>query len=64
MTTKHSDPAIDQIRATRHKISEELGHDPDRLVAYYSELDNEFRGRLVSAESQSQLPAEVIRLAR
>jgi uncharacterized protein with NRDE domain len=32
------DPAITEIRETRHKISEEFGHDPQRIVAYYMEL--------------------------
>jgi hypothetical protein len=58
MTTKHSDPAIEQIRATRHRISQELGHDPDRLVAHYAALDNEFRDRLLSAEPEARAPAE------
>lgn len=32
------DPAIKRIRDVRHRISEEHGHDPKRLVAYYMEL--------------------------
>lgn len=32
------DPTIAGIRAKRHKISEEFGHDPKRLVEHYIEL--------------------------
>ncbi len=31
------DPAIDEIRAVRHQISEEFGHDSDRLIDYLIE---------------------------
>lgn len=31
------DPAIERVREARHRISEECGHDPKRLVAYYLE---------------------------
>jgi len=31
------DPAIGSIRSVRHMISEECGHDPKRLIAYYRE---------------------------
>src|SRR4051812_49184050 len=35
MDREMSDPAIDEIRAVRHRISARFGHDPERLVAYY-----------------------------
>ena len=35
------DPAIKRIRDVRHQISEEHGHDPKRLVAYYMELQRQ-----------------------
>ena len=38
---------IDIVRDARHKISERLAHDPARVVAYYIELQQEFRGRLL-----------------
>jgi hypothetical protein len=41
------DPIIDEIREMRHRISEECGHDPDRLVEYYRELEKkEYKDRL------------------
>ena len=36
-----SDPIIDQIREVRHRISEQCGHDPQRLVEYYMKLEKE-----------------------
>jgi hypothetical protein len=35
------DPAVDEIRAVRHQISEEFGHDIDRLVDYLIEKEKE-----------------------
>ena len=37
------DPEIERIRAVRHRISEECGHDPKRLVEYYREVSRELR---------------------
>lgn len=34
--------AISQIREIRHIISEEHGHDPQRLVKYYIELQKKY----------------------
>lgn len=36
------DEAIGQIRETRHRISEEYGHDPQKLVDYYIELQKQY----------------------
>lgn len=38
MTT---DPAIDEIREVRQKISAEFGHDPRRLLAHYVEYEKQ-----------------------
>jgi hypothetical protein len=35
------DPTIAEIRATRHEISEEFGHDPQRLIAHYIQLQQQ-----------------------
>lgn len=52
-----SDPIIDQIREVRHRISEEFGHDPARLVEHYMKLEKEKYGdRLVG--SRKPQPAE------
>lgn len=45
--TQPSDPVIDEVREVRHRISARCGHDPDRLVAYYLQLQQQFRERLL-----------------
>jgi hypothetical protein len=44
---RHEDPTIDRIREVRHRISEEFGHDPKRLVAHYIELEKDYPGRFL-----------------
>lgn len=41
------DEEIARIREVRHRISEEFGHDPYRLVAYYMERQKEHPEKLV-----------------
>ena len=43
------DEEIARIREVRHRISEEFGHDPYRLVAYYMELQKEHPEKLIPA---------------
>ena len=33
------DPAIEEVRAVRHRISEEFGHDTQALLDHYRELE-------------------------
>ena len=40
------DPTIERIRKTRHRISEEHGHDPQKIVEYYLELQKKYQQRL------------------
>jgi hypothetical protein len=47
MTQERSDPVIDEIRAIRQRISARFDHDPARLVAYYMELQERHRDRLI-----------------
>ncbi|HSS47868.1 MAG TPA: hypothetical protein VLX28_02870 [Thermoanaerobaculia bacterium] len=42
-------PVIDEIREVRHRISERFGHDPELLVAYYMEMQEQYRDRLIRA---------------
>ena len=42
-----TDPTIDEIRAVRHRISEQFGHDPKKLCEHYIELQEQHRDRLV-----------------
>ena len=48
MTQDQSDPVIDEIREVRRCISARVDHDPARLVAYYMELQERHRDRLVA----------------
>ncbi len=40
---------IARIREVRHLISEEFGHDPYRMVAYYMDLQKQHPEKLVRA---------------
>jgi hypothetical protein len=44
MTT---DPTIDELRAVRHRISEQFGHDPKKLCEHYMKLQERHRDRLL-----------------
>lgn len=48
------DPVIDEIREVRHRISARFDHDPERLVAYYMELQEKYRDRLIDAPRASK----------
>lgn len=41
------DPAIENIRKTRHEISERYGHDTQALIAHYRALEKKYSGRMV-----------------
>ena len=41
------DSPLARVRKARHRISEECGHDPKRLVEYYMKLQERHRDRLV-----------------
>ncbi len=47
MTPNQSDPVVDEVRELRRRISERFDHDPARLVAYYMELQEQYRDRLI-----------------
>lgn len=46
MIQTNVDPVIDEIRETRRRISERVGHNPARLVDYYIQLQAQYRERL------------------
>ena len=48
------DPVIDEIREVRHRISARFDHDPERLVAYYIELQKQYGDRLLDSEHGSR----------
>ena len=41
------DPAIEEIRAVRRKISRRFGNDSKALVAHYMELQEKYADRLI-----------------
>ena len=53
MSPQSNDPVVDEIRRIRHQISEEHGHDPKRLVAYYIEFQKQFKDRLINTKQKS-----------
>lgn len=60
MKENQKDPVIDEIREVRHRISEQFGHDPARLVAHYMEFQKQYRDRLLEtrkAPEASDQPA-------
>ena len=46
------DPTIESIREARHRISEEHGHDPQRLVEYYIELQKKYEHQLLGSQDE------------
>ncbi len=58
MNQNPSDPVIDEIREVRHRISERFAHDPARLVTYYTELQEQYRDRLIDPAKTPERPDE------
>ena len=54
MTQDRSGPVIDEIREVRHRISARFDHDPARLVAYYMELQERHRDRLMDTSEATE----------
>jgi hypothetical protein len=50
------DPTIARIRATRHRISQQFDRDPQKLVAHYIALQEEYR-RHLSTQSVAEVVA-------
>jgi hypothetical protein len=51
-----SDPIIDEIREVRHRISEEHGHDPRRLVEHYIQMEkSDYADRLIKPQKSTQM---------
>ena len=43
------DPVIDEIREIRHRISAMCDHDPVKLVAYFQQIQDQYRDRLITS---------------
>jgi len=48
MNPASDDPVIDELRRVRHDISARFGHDPERLVEYYIQIQMQYESRLVT----------------
>lgn len=58
-----NDPVIERIRDARHQISEENAHDPEKVVAYYIELQKRYSERLVESSQSEEDGVESVVLA-
>lgn len=54
MPTSDEDPVIDEIREVRKRISSQFDHDPQRIVEYYMQLQEQHRDRLVDLRSRAE----------
>ena len=45
-----TDVTIDRVRAARSKISFACAHDPEKLVAYYLEMQKKLTSRMVAGK--------------
>jgi hypothetical protein len=61
MKTK-DDPTITRIREARHRISEECGHDPQRIVEYYVKLQKKYQARITNDTEEEIPPAEPVKV--
>ncbi len=43
-----NEPTLTRIRKARHRISAQCGHDPQKLVQYYMELQEQSQHKLAS----------------
>jgi len=48
--TMKKDPAIQDIREVRHRISARYGHDTQALLKHYKEIEKRFAGRILKQE--------------
>jgi hypothetical protein len=53
-----TESALARVRKARHEISEELGHDPRKLIEHYINLQQQHRDRLVISPETPQKAKE------
>jgi len=56
MTPILNDPAVDEVREVRRRISDAVGNDPAALVAYYLERQKQYTDRLVGVSKAPESP--------
>ena len=53
MIPNQKDPVVDEVREIRRRISERFDHDPARLVAYYIQMQEKYRDRMIQSEKEA-----------
>ena len=48
------DPLVAEIRAVRHSISEEFGHDTRALVEHYRQLEMKYADRMLPSDKSTE----------
>ena len=43
-----TDPAIEEVRKARHRISERYGHDTKALVQHYIAMEKKYKNRMAN----------------
>ena len=54
--------AIAEIRAVRHRISEEYGHSTKALLDHYKELEKDYKDRIITKRSSTGTTHDEMRL--
>jgi hypothetical protein len=54
MPETRGDVPIEEIREIRCQITERFDHDPEKLVAYYLQLQKQYGARLVSFANRTE----------
>jgi hypothetical protein len=57
MKATKRDPVIDEVRQVRRRISQRFSHDPAKLVAYYMQLQEKYRDRLLVSAGSKRVAA-------
>jgi len=52
MKATKADPVIDEVCQLRRRISQRFDNDPAKLVAYYIQLQEKYRDRLLAAPAK------------
>ena len=56
MNPVENDPTIEEVRQARRRISERFANDPAALVAYYVELQKQYKNRLAGTTKSPDRP--------
>lgn len=50
MKDKIENGALERVRDARHQISEKFNHEPEKLIKYYMELQQNYKNRFVDLQ--------------